>query len=55
MKKVTTITLNGKAFTVEEDAYDKLKDYLAKAEKRLSADPDKTEILADLEQEVADK
>ena len=55
MKKVTTITLNGKAFTVEEDAYDKLRDYLAKAEKRLSADPDKTEILADLEQAVADK
>lgn len=55
MKKVTTINLNGKAFSLEEEAYTRLKTYLEKAEVRLSSDPDKTEIVADLEQAVADK
>ena len=55
MKKVTTINLSGKAVTVEEGAYDLLRTYLDKAAARLADDPDKTEILSDLEQAVADK
>ncbi len=55
MKRVTTINLNGKAFTVEEDGYDELSAYLTKAEKKLAKDPDSGDIIADLEQAVADK
>ena len=55
MKKVTTINLNGTAYQVEEAGYDKLKAYLDQAAAALASNPDKDEILADLEQAIAEK
>ncbi len=55
MKKVVTINLNGRAYQVEEAGYEALQDYLSKAEKTLVKNQDKTEILADIEQAIADK
>ena len=52
MKKVVTINLNGRAYQVEEAGYEAMKTYLAKAEKTLEANPDKDEILADIEQAI---
>lgn len=55
MRKVTTVNLNGNAYQLEEAAYDKLREYLDSAERKLRANPDRAEILADLEQSIADK
>lgn len=55
MKKVTTINLNGRAYQVEESGYTALRDYIDTAEKTLSTNPDKIDILADIEQAIADK
>ena len=55
MRKVTTINLNGRAYQLEELAYDKLQAYLHHAETKLAKDPDRAEIVADIEQAIADK
>jgi phage shock protein PspC (stress-responsive transcriptional regulator) len=55
MQTVTTVNLNGRAYQLETDAYAALQAYLKAAEKALARNPDKTEILSDLEQAVADK
>ena len=55
MRKVITINLNNNAYQVEDDGYEALEAYLATAESRLAANPDRAEILADLEQAIADK
>lgn len=55
MRKVTTINLNGTAYQLEEGAYDKLRSYLEGAETKLRANPDRAEILTDLEQSIGDK
>lgn len=55
MNKVVAINLNGQAYQVEEAGYDDLKAYMHKAAERLKDDPDKDEIIADLEQAVAEK
>ena len=55
MHKVTTINLNGHSYQLEEQAYAKLHAYFERAEKELAADPDKAEIISDLEQAIADK
>jgi len=55
MQKVTIIELNGNAFHVDEGAYGQLHDYLERAAAKLAADPDKAEIMADLEQAIAEK
>jgi phage shock protein PspC (stress-responsive transcriptional regulator) len=55
MNKVTTINLNGRAYQVEEAGYDALRAYLDQAAEKLAGNPDKTEIMADFEQAVADK
>lgn len=55
MKKVVHINLNGKAYQVEEAGYEKLKTYLGTAEKKLAHNPDKDEIVRDIEQAIADK
>jgi phage shock protein PspC (stress-responsive transcriptional regulator) len=55
MNKVVTINLNGRAYQLEESGYDALRAYLSDAEARLSNDPGKTEIIADLEQAIAEK
>lgn len=55
MRKVTTINLAGRAYQLEEPAYDKLQQYLHHAEAKLAKDPDKAEIITDIEQAIADK
>lgn len=55
MRKVTTINLNGRAYQLEDQGYEKLQTYLHRAETALANDPDKTEVLADIEQAIADK
>jgi phage shock protein PspC (stress-responsive transcriptional regulator) len=55
MRKVTTINLNNNAYQIDEDGYDALRAYLERAERALAANPDREEILADLEQAIADK
>ena len=55
MQKVTTINLNGNAYQLDESGYGALVAYLEGAERQLKANPDRTEIVADLEQAIADK
>lgn len=55
MNRVITINLNGNAYTLEEQAYDVLRNYLAAAERALAGNPDKEEIIADIEQAVAER
>lgn len=55
MRTVITISLNGNAYQLEAAGYDSLRAYLQVAEQRLVGNPDQMEILADLEQAVADK
>jgi phage shock protein PspC (stress-responsive transcriptional regulator) len=55
MQKVITVNLNGNAYQVEEPGYEALRAYLESAERGLASDPDRAEIVADLEQAIADK
>ena len=55
MNKVIAINLNGNAYQVEESGYDALCDYLDSAEAKLKDNPDRVEIIADLEQAIAEK
>jgi phage shock protein PspC (stress-responsive transcriptional regulator) len=55
MRAVNTISLNGNAWQIEAEGYEALAAYLKSAETRLTGDPDRDEILADLEQAIADK
>ena len=55
MRTVNTISLNGNAWQIEAEGCEALGAYLKSAETRLTADPDRDEILADLEQAIADK
>jgi phage shock protein PspC (stress-responsive transcriptional regulator) len=55
MRKVTTINLNNNAYQIDEDGYEALSRYMQDAERALAGNPDRAEILADLEQAIADK
>ncbi len=55
MNKVTTVNLNGRAYQVEEQAYEALRAYLDEAARLLADDPDCREIMADLEQAIGDR
>jgi len=55
MNTVIIINLNGNAFHLEEPGYQSLRAYLERAQAQLQQNPDKTEIMADLEQAIADK
>jgi phage shock protein PspC (stress-responsive transcriptional regulator) len=55
MQKVVSINLNGNVYQLDESGYDALRQYLADAERVLESNPDRAEILADLEQAIADK
>jgi phage shock protein PspC (stress-responsive transcriptional regulator) len=55
MRSVITISLNGNAYQLDTVGYDALRAYLQVAEQRLAGNPDQAEILADLEQAIADK
>ncbi|HEY0803194.1 MAG TPA: PspC domain-containing protein [Steroidobacteraceae bacterium] len=55
MNTVIIINLNGNAFHLEELGYQSLRAYLEQAQAQLKDNPDKNEIMADLEQAIADK
>lgn len=55
MNKVVNIHLNGNAFQVEERGYEVLQSYLEQARSQLANNPDRDEVMQDLEQAVADK
>jgi len=55
MNTVIIINLNGNAFHLEEQGFQSLQAYLERAQAQLQDNPDKTEIMADLEQAIADK
>ncbi len=55
MRTVISVSLNGRAYPLEDDAHAALANYLDSAARALEGNPDQTEILADLEQAIADK
>ena len=55
MQTVITLSLNGKAYKLEEPAHARLRAYLDEAARTLAQDPDRAEILADLEQAIGEK
>lgn len=55
MNKVVTVNLNGNAYQVDEAAFEALRAYLALARSTLAGNVDCAEIMADLEQAIADK
>lgn len=57
MDKTIAIDLSGHAgrYRLAEDAYDRLARYLDRAASRLQDDPDRAEVLGDLERSVGDK
>lgn len=55
MRPVISVSLNGRAYQLEDDAHQALASYLDGAARVLAANPDRNEILADLEQAIADK
>jgi phage shock protein PspC (stress-responsive transcriptional regulator) len=55
MRKVITGSLNGNAYQFEEQAFDVVRTYLDRAAAGAADSPDRAEILADLEQAIADK
>lgn len=55
MNKVITINLGGTAFQLEDGGYDALRAYLDHAAERLRNNPDREEIIADIEQAIGEK
>ncbi len=55
MRRVITVSLNGNAYALEEDAAEALSAYLESARRALEQNADREEILGDLEQAIADK
>jgi phage shock protein PspC (stress-responsive transcriptional regulator) len=55
MNTVVVVNLNGLAFQLEEPGYRSLSAYLHAAKQQLKGNPDEPEIMADLEQAIADK
>src|SRR3954452_25524214 len=55
MQKVVTINLNCNAYQIDESGYAALVAYLESADRSLKDNPDRAEIVADLEQAIADK
>jgi phage shock protein PspC (stress-responsive transcriptional regulator) len=55
MNKVVTINLGGNAYQLEEGGYDALQAYLETATARLKKNPDRDEILSDIERAIAEK
>src|SRR5678815_5570956 len=55
MQKVVNISLNGIAYQLEEPGYIQLQVYLERAEARLQDNPDRVEVMNDLEQAIGEK
>jgi len=55
MKKTISINIAGLIFYIEEDGYDKLKNYLNSIQKYFSSYEDSKEIISDIESRIAEK
>ncbi len=55
MQKVISINLDGNAYQLDESGYEALREYLVRAERELATNPDRAEIMVDLEQAIAEK
>jgi phage shock protein PspC (stress-responsive transcriptional regulator) len=55
MQRVISVSLNRNVYHFEEDAHARLAEYLDRAQRRLAAYPDRAEVLADVEQAIADQ
>jgi phage shock protein PspC (stress-responsive transcriptional regulator) len=55
MNKVITINLGGNAYQLEEGGFDLLRNYLETAAARLQNNPDRDEILSDIESAIGEK
>lgn len=55
MKKTINITLNGLVFSLEEDGYEKLKNYLDSIKNYYDSPDEEKEIMADIESSIAEK
>lgn len=55
MKKTISINISGVIFHIEEDGYDKLKQYLSSIQQYFSTYEDSQEIVTDIENRVAEK
>ena len=55
MRQVITIELNGHLYQLDETGYGELRAYLVSAGTKLGANPDKAEIVRDLEQSIGEK
>jgi phage shock protein PspC (stress-responsive transcriptional regulator) len=55
MNKVITINLGGVAYQLEEAGYDALRAYLDTANARLQSNPDRAEIISDIERAIGEK
>jgi phage shock protein PspC (stress-responsive transcriptional regulator) len=57
MQRVITVGLTGhdRQFRLHEDAYDALRQYLDQAGARLGEDPDRAEVVGDLERSIGDR
>jgi phage shock protein PspC (stress-responsive transcriptional regulator) len=55
MNKVITINLGGIAYQLEEAGFDALRAYLDAASARLQGNPDRDEIISDIERAIGDK
>ena len=55
MQRVISVSLNRNVYHFEEDAHARVAEYLDRAQRRLAAYPDRAEVLADVEQAIADQ
>lgn len=55
MKKTISINISGVIFHIEEDGYDKLKQYLSSVQQYFSTYEDSQEIVTDIENRIAEK
>lgn len=55
MQQVIAVNLNGHAYQLDERGYHTLREYLDRAGEALRENPDRAEIVADLEQAIAEK
>ena len=54
MKQVTNTSIGGRVYALEEDAYVSLQTYLREIENALDQNPDKQEIMSDIETAIAE-
>jgi phage shock protein PspC (stress-responsive transcriptional regulator) len=55
MQTVVNISLNGNSYQLEEPGFIQLRAYLERAEARLKDNPDRVEVMGDLEQAIGEK